>query len=295
MVDHFTGGWAERRDADAVLAFLRSIFDVRPRAFTIAPEVHALRADAIVCTAVLTAPADDGDQIELVFLNLMHYRPEGIDRVESWPADRLDDALAVFHALGAANVVSNRCTEAQRDLCRAVGRRDWDAMRAQFAPDFDGYDDRNGFVSFDEDPVKGYRVATELGVVEMAHAPIAVRGESVALVEATFRGRGDDAFEVRVLTVNEVDPDGRFVYHANFDLDALDDAIADLEHRYSAGEGAPFADMLRLVARGTVACNSRDWDALRVRVRARRGQRERRVRSGLGNVAGSRRAPRRDD
>jgi class 3 adenylate cyclase/tetratricopeptide (TPR) repeat protein len=225
LVDHFWGGWNEQTDVDGVFGLLRSL--ISPNAVMYSAQFHALRPDAMVNTAVMRMLNAD-DDIEHISITFSKFGPDGFTRIETWPPGQLDEALAAFNRL------ENRCTTANDAVCRAIEQRDWEALRALYAPNFYGHDFRPGFSAFDDiDPVESFRIAADLGVVEVTQTPIAIRGEALALAEVVYRGRGDAAAEVRVLTVNEVDRDGRFVYHANFDIDEGDAATACLDARFA--------------------------------------------------------------
>jgi class 3 adenylate cyclase/tetratricopeptide (TPR) repeat protein len=259
LVDHFWGGWNEQRDVEGVFGLLRGLLDPLPGAVMYCAEFHALRADAFLNTAVMRLPNAD-EEVEHVSITFTHLGPEGIDRVETWPVGQLAEALSAFNNV-RTDALENRCTTAKRVLGRAVEHRDWDALRACFSPSFGGNDHRRGMTNFDSTPVDSYRTATELGLAEMLYTPIAIRGESLALAEEVFRGRGAAAAEVRLIVVNEVDRDGRIVYAANYDSDDFESALAELDERYVAREGKAFAATWSYVVGGHRAMNARDWDA----------------------------------
>jgi hypothetical protein len=85
------------------------------------------------------------------------------------------------------------------------------------------------------------------------------------LAQLHWRGTDLSGGELRneVVQLFECDEHGqtrRFVF---FDEDELDAAVAELEDRYEAGEGAPHAEMLRLGRRFVRATMARDWDSIR--------------------------------
>jgi class 3 adenylate cyclase/tetratricopeptide (TPR) repeat protein len=268
VVDHYTAGWSELRDADDVLEALRSIFDTMPGAVTLTPEIHALRADAMVNASVLTAPGNEGERVELVFLNLMHFGPQGIDHIESWPDDRLDEALAAFHALGTTRTddVSNRCTEVFARWTKLFADRDFAAMRAVAVDDF-VLDDRRRIIAT-HDVGHDVRVHMELlgdEIDELAVRTIAVRGERLALIRTQGRGRepGTELFAYPTLGVIELADDDRIASFTALDPDDLDIAISELNERYLRGDDAGCASVLRAISGLHAAYNARDWGAVR--------------------------------
>jgi hypothetical protein len=94
--------------------------------------------------------------------------------------------------------------------------------------------------------------------------PLALRGAHLALVRG-MRSSADaeDAFASLVLSIVSCVEDGQIDRIIVYDPDDEDRAIADLERRYIDGEGAPFAEMLSLLAEGSQALNERDWDRMR--------------------------------
>ncbi len=204
--------------------------------------------------------------VESPLLVVVQRTASDITAMETFADDALDTARGRYRA--PSNVVSpsytidNLCTRAKCQLCRAVEHRDWDTVgRLYSASLYEGVDRRHGIHSMGAAPVEAYRASADLGVAEMLYTPIAVRGQGLALGEEVYRGRGAGAAEVRLLVVNHVGSDGRFLYNASFDIDDLDTAIADLEDRYLAGDGASVASTWSRVVAGHRAMNARDWHA----------------------------------
>ena len=91
--------------------------------------------------------------------------------------------------------------------------------------------------------------------------PIAVRGERLDLVRITLGA--DGGFASVFLMLGELDDDGRFASMAIYDADDLDAAVAELDERTHAGEGAEHADLVRTNTAWTRAVNDVDLDGLR--------------------------------
>jgi hypothetical protein len=77
------------------------------------------------------------------------------------------------------------------------------------------------------------------------------------------RADAEDSFASVVLGVASITGDGWTDRMTIYDLDDEDRAIAELEQRYTDGEGAPYAEILRLFAQVCRAFNPRGWDHLR--------------------------------
>lgn len=70
--------------------------------------------------------------------------------------------------------------------------------------------------------------------------PIAIRGDRVAILRVTL---GHEGFTATMLGVYETDDRGLLVRGTSFDEEDLDLALAELEERFMAGEGAPGRDL----------------------------------------------------
>ncbi len=77
---------------------------------------------------------------------------------------------------------------------------------------------------------------------------LAIRGERLVLARIAFSGRDQrpEAFHTEILRIAEIDADERIAAYVAFDLEDFDAAIAELDARYLAGEGAPtFSGVVR--------------------------------------------------
>ena len=196
---------------------MTEMYEVWADARALVREIVACSTNAIVCSTVTAAHAD-GAPTEIVHHIVYHRTGSTIDRMEVFDEDHLDEARAAYERLTVETPpLGNRCTASKHALCRVVEQRDWEALERLFVmARYEGLDHRRGMRSTGADPVEAYRASADLGLVEMGYTPIAVRGQTLALGEEVYRGRGDGALEVRLLVVNEVDSDGRFVYNATF-------------------------------------------------------------------------------
>ncbi|OBF97109.1 adenylate cyclase [Mycobacterium sp. 852002-51152_SCH6134967] len=155
--------------------------------------------------------------------------------------------------------VSNLATRTSDDLWKTMEAREVDAAAALFADSF-VYDDRRRLAG---NPLGETRAALERILEDYStfeSKTLAVRGESLAL--GLMHWANDDGFEVRYLTVHEVDDNGRIVYHGRFDEDDFEGAYRELERRYYFDEGASFADAGATQTEWIVALNRGDLDRL---------------------------------
>lgn len=100
----------------------------------------------------------------------------------------------------------------------------------------------------------------ELGLTEVLWQPIAIRGASLILYRQTFRSASGD--ELVLLNLTEVDTQNRAVFIANYDEAQLGEAVAELDERYIAGEGADHADALGRLNAHCAAIAGRSYDTI---------------------------------
>jgi hypothetical protein len=141
---------------------------------------------------------------------------------------------------------ANAATRVGERFVSAWETRDWDGVAAVFAPACIVDDRRRlmrrqftGGINLAQ-----LRTLFEAPQSRWTHTTIATRGERLALRRLLFEGeveQGGGALAIDYLTVVEVDVDGRVAHAVGFDLDDLDAAYAELDARYAAGEGAPYA------------------------------------------------------
>jgi class 3 adenylate cyclase/tetratricopeptide (TPR) repeat protein len=267
FVDHRTPGWGTLLGLDAWTERLRGLLALVPEARLTMSAVHALRADAIAYGVEVRGRSDDSGTVEWA-CHLVNCLDGGaITRCELFAPEDLEGVLVAFHP-GTAHGprLRNRCTAAAERLCQLLKQQDWEALSDLCGhPGFTGEEHRRGLGGMRGatflDQLEGTRSAAEFGVRRLEHRAIAVRGDALALGEFVFVVGPDETaeLEVRCLAVNEVGADGRFRFGATFDPEDLDGAVGSLEERYLQGEGAPFAEMVRLARDANAAYNARDW------------------------------------
>jgi hypothetical protein len=69
---------------------------------------------------------------------------------------------------------------------------------------------------------------------------------SLGLVRFASPDPAVEGWETETLVLHEIDGDGRYIYQAFYDVDDFDAAYAELEDRFIAREGAPFAANVEL-------------------------------------------------
>ena len=156
----------------------------------------------------------------------------------------LDSALARFDELADPKPrLENDATRIGAQLADAYNRRDLDAYLSLASPDGLFIDRRHGLHSELEASLR-QNLQSVFDVspnsFEMTWEPIATRGSRLALAHEVWadRGQEDHPIAVELLTVTEVSGTGLLHVGVAFDLDDIDEAFAELETQYLAGEAA---------------------------------------------------------
>jgi ketosteroid isomerase-like protein len=185
--------------------------------------------------------------------------------IERFPLDRLADALRRFDELAPSatlDYLNNDEARRHRHLWESALAGEWQHLAATTAEDA-VIDDRRAMAQFraeGRDAVLDYlRSVLDVGVTHIEMVSLATRGERLGLTRAMFRGRRGEA---QCLAVSEFAPDGHYLGTCVFEPDDLDAAFAELDARYAAGEGAPFAETVNAARALLAAINGSDWEAL---------------------------------
>ena len=201
--------------------------------------------------------------------------------------DAQHDAEALYEAKGAASSIGrsvepaapaasspapttatsrlamkNRASETNASRVRAMRARDVDAI-------VDCYSDR--FVYDDQRRLSGEPIgdgaalrAAAVRIIEdfprVEWRTLAVRGESLDL--AWTRWSNDAGYQTTRFSLAEVGDDGRLVYEGQFDEGDFQSAYRELDRRYYAGEGAPFAEGGAVSTESIIAINQGDFGQL---------------------------------
>jgi ketosteroid isomerase-like protein len=215
-----------------------------------------------------TGTTPDGGPIEntMIGVSLVH---DGVTtRTEYFPEDALDAARARLAELAPAPgtaVPSNRAIEAMRRSIGALVRHDEVAFNAMHTPEFRN-DDRRAGVRIETAGVEPTSKAVMRECTGVEFTPIATRGGLLVLFHQVVRGETSAGFawEIETLAVAEIDDDDHLTDTVIFDADDVDAALAELDARYLADEGAPFAQVIRTNLAAVDAFNRRDFDAMRM-------------------------------
>lgn len=210
------------------------------------------------------APADE-------LLQLYAIDDEGRIALQIWfDADDMDAAIAELDALHArfederppVPRLENKATPVIERFCRYFAARDWDAI-AQGAAESYLNDDRRRTVNIGircgrDAGIEELQATAAVGFTMMTFHTVATRGERLALTRVRASGRDPEAIQNDVLNVVEIDADEKVVAVVVFDLDDFDDALAELDARFLAGEAARYSATWSAITTAFVAMSRRE-------------------------------------
>ncbi|HZQ83934.1 MAG TPA: nuclear transport factor 2 family protein, partial [Acidimicrobiales bacterium] len=260
-VDHRPTGFGVQRGVDEVIARHRSLAEVVPDATLVIPSYQAMGPRCWIMDMRTFAPRPGADPYELESVTLAELHPaaRAISRLEHFTT--VDQAWARHRELTAAPTEAgwgNAASRVSQRVLDAIVEGHIDDLTSLISPTAVTEDRRLGMTS----RVEGYdqfRALAGLGITSIDNDVKAVRGERLMLSESVWRGD----FEVRVLTLVQLDEHGRIEFSLLYEPDQLVQALEDLDEQYVAGEGARLAAQLGYVRDFTRRYNARDWDGLR--------------------------------
>ncbi len=242
--DHRLLGWGSARGLVTVRRGVRDVAESITFTATPTDEILALRPDALLVHRTL-----EGEQRGVPFRShpvaLYVFDANGrLAQWENYDADERDAALARLDELVAPvappRLVENAATRSLDQFVQAWAARDWEAVRAVYAPEM-RMSDRRSIVQLEfdlEEQLEFQRPLFEMKSSRVVAEIIATRGDRLALARmCTEVADGSiGPSEISSLAVWQVNPAGKAVAGARFDLDARDEAYAELDARYGAGE-----------------------------------------------------------
>jgi hypothetical protein len=185
----------------------------------------------------------DGGSFEIAVTVVFELGSDGTAvRYDVYDVEQVDAAWARFEAIPAAAVAGgahplaaiatpNAATAALERWRTAFGTRDWDALRALFAPDGRFEDRRRQFLLSGNAEWMISSLRDAVGAVPDLQAEVRLVGTAGARVDIErvlwFGGSPDARSEVEYLAVSEVDAAGRVTASISFDPD--DDSAAKRE------------------------------------------------------------------
>ncbi|MGB3476863.1 MAG: BTAD domain-containing putative transcriptional regulator [Mycobacterium sp.] len=205
------------------------------------------------------APADE-------LLQLYGIDDEGRIALQIWfDADDMDAAIAELDALHARfeeerapeRHLQNKATLVMARFYPNFAARDWEAI-AEAAADNYYIDDRrrtvNTGIRYGRDAgIRELQATAEVGFTIIMSDAVATRGERLVLTRVRASGPDPEAVQNDALNVIEIDSDEKVVAAVVFDADDFDDALAELDARYLAGEAADFPNTWSAITTAFVA------------------------------------------
>lgn len=253
-------------DGDGITEWAQGLAELAPDNWLYAIEVPVIDAQGHVALVVNRGTAN-GSPFEMVRAVTATLRGDQLTRIEFFAAEELAEAEARLveltrrpDELGAAPESgvqgadaadryrpANAVTRSSELYGRYAEAGDWDKFVTLFRPDAVMEDRRPGLqyrLTGVEHYVKNAKPVT--ASTHRVSVPVATRGDRLGLMHSRFTGR-DQPFEVEMLELGELDEDGLLVSNVIFEGSAIDEAIAELDHRYRLGEGAPYGAVLDAV------------------------------------------------
>ena len=234
-------------EAGDLTAYIRAAWDDTPDFTAYIEAVHGLSNLGAVFTQVARGTSRQGFDAELRGVDILTADGDLINRCERYDEADLDAALARFDELSRpARPVGNTASRVCERFSAHLAAGDWGAIAESFGDNF-SLDDRRQVVGAGvrhgrDDEITDLRTLADLGLTGMTSTVMATRGERLFLVRARMsfsdREQGPEAYLVELFSLVEIAADERIVGLVGFDLDDIDAAIAELDARYIAGEGA---------------------------------------------------------
>ncbi len=244
--DHRILGWGTLQGRAAFVQTQTSLVDL---ASDTGFHVHHVRSSQqAYLSALVVSGTRDGGFYELPNVTVMEVDREGlICRVDIYESEDHERAFARFRSIDgpaeserpAVFPTSNAATEAATRYRAAAAAGDWDALRAMLRTDA-VYEDRRGHaqVSGGVELWVEHERLVSTGLFEnprLQRRVIGLAGQRIAVENLVFTGGPVDApVEVEVLTVNEVDEEGRIARSVTFGPDQRREAQREALRRWIA-------------------------------------------------------------
>jgi hypothetical protein len=263
VVDHRKLGWGQ---------VTGERFEATSHDLTASSRMRCLAVPRLAPHGLVALLATSGDvpmgggAWESEFVVLAHIEGHSARRLEFFGPEQLATAIARFDEAEPrlAPQPSNGASRLLGRFTELVLAKDWDALGERLGPDFAVVDRRSAFALEGDRGDMLQNLRAMAGITDVDWTVLATRGETLCLTPTTFRGGGGDAgeFEVSLLTVHEFDSDGLYRRQVTFEPEDLDGAFAELDERFEAGEGAPYAHVHAVGREAFGRWQRREWDDL---------------------------------
>jgi len=231
-VDHRAASFDETRGAAAHIEKIRSISGLA-KAVVLGRSTDRINERGLASLVEVRGITADGAEIEIAFWSVWIVDEGKVTRVERFPSDEKDAALARFDELtrppDAADNLARRVSLAAN---AAFAGRDWETLRSMYSPDAVVRDLRTNLrseVAGREEILANLQAMADMGAVSLQQTVLAMSGERALLVRDRARGgEPSKEFDVEYLTLLELAPDGAIQQETIFDRDDEERALAAL-------------------------------------------------------------------
>ncbi|HTO55121.1 MAG TPA: nuclear transport factor 2 family protein, partial [Myxococcota bacterium] len=261
-------------DREQFLAFMREVYDMSSSRLVF--EILATRGSRLALARLRFEGADDSlGFTEIESLAVLETDAQGMRQaMVRFPTDDLAAAQRELEARYAALegsqssdpllIPPNAASRTGDRLQRAIEVRDWDGVRALFAPVLEYEDRRRGAqLQGDHETFLASARTYAANQERMKRTLLATAGDRHSLTLLRRSGTTPDveAWEVESLSLLELDAEGRIARVLAFDPSDRSKASAEMFERYARGEGA--SALSPLACEGIRAMNARDLERLR--------------------------------
>jgi class 3 adenylate cyclase/ketosteroid isomerase-like protein/tetratricopeptide (TPR) repeat protein len=245
VVDHRSASFPPA-DAQGAEAQVASLGDLSEALGAYAASVDALRPGGILATVVVTGTTLHGTDFEQRYRVVATMRDGLITRIERFAAEDSERAMARLEELtspSTAKLHENRASRAARLLSESIAAADWGAVDGLLSPNYVWTDRRSGLgtIAEREVAVQNFRAIPSLGSWRVELEVVALRGERLALTRERFVSADDADVYVEYFNVVTTTDEGRLVANVLYDVNALREAVADLDERHMRDDGARMA------------------------------------------------------
>lgn len=258
--------------------FVRGVYEIGVRRFDV--RCIAVRGDRLaVAHATFGGVGDDAFDAEAWILG----ESDGAGRLHyaaAFDVSDLDEAIAELDrrhlAVERADVfehdstgvprMENLAARVNENYLQSIRARDFDATARLLTEDIVWDDRRPGLkahMAGRDTFVDNLRAILAVGAERVACDAVAIRGDLLALVSVVIDASSDGSFSVEALGIVEVTPGGLIAGNVMFAPEDLSAALTELDERFLAGEGAPYAEVLRAQRVFLQSFNTGDWEGMR--------------------------------
>ncbi|WNG95526.1 BTAD domain-containing putative transcriptional regulator [Mycobacterium sp. ITM-2016-00318] len=251
-------------DAADLVDLFGITWDLTPDLVMYVEAVHRLDDLGAVITQGAYGTSPQGFDAQWRMIQLLTVQDQLGTFCELFDEADLDAALARFDELHTHEPrLENAASRAHEHANGLFEKRDWTALAETLAPDVCDDDRRritnSGLIRGPEHIIANSKNAAALGATHISMDVIATRGDRLVLGHLSYYGdQGPEAFSIDVLSVTEIGLDGRCVAYVAFDPEDFEAAVAELDTRYLAGEGAAHACTWSSVVRCFASINRRE-------------------------------------